>query len=97
MGGEGIMEKIRVKVWDGHGEKYLGPGWLVGEVTVYAFRGPGASALLTQPDPTQEPPSELIAEMESRGFCLDKLNYNPAIELDSGETVYGSQVWWERL
>lgn len=90
-------ERLRVKVWDGRGEKYLGLGWLVGEVTAYAFRKPGTYALVTQSDPTQEPPDELVAEMESKGFYLDKLDDNPVIELDNGETVYGSQVWWESM
>lgn len=90
------MEKMRVSVRDGCSKEDLGLGWFVGVATVYAFRQSGTYALVTQSDPTQEPSSEMIAEMESRGFYLDKLDSNPVIELDSGETVYGSQVWWER-
>ena len=89
------IERMRVRVWDGRGEKDLGPGWLIGNTTVYAFRH-SSGHLVTQTDPTQEPPNELVIKMEAEGYRLDQLDANPVIELDSGQTVYGSQVWWER-
>ena len=35
--------------------------------------------------------------MELHGWELDALPSNPKIELDSGEVVYGCQVWWTRV
>ena len=91
------MEKLRVKVWDGRHEKYLGLGWFVGRKAVYTFWHPGRRTISTLSDPTQEPTDDEIALMESDGFQLERLDDNPVIELDSGETVYGSQVWWDLL
>lgn len=90
------MEKVRVKIMDGLGEESLGLGWLVGFTTVYAFWHPDRLMISTLPDPTQKPTDDEVALMESDGFQLTQLDDNPVIELDSGETVYGSQVWWEK-
>ena len=92
---EDIMEKVRVKVTDGCGEKSLGLGWFIGEITVYAFWHSNKGMLSTFSDPTQKPTDDEIVSMESNGFQLTELSDNPVIELDTGETVYGSQVWWE--
>ena len=86
---------MRVTVWSGDRSKCLGEGELVGHVKVWCFRLPdGTLASGTMCE--EMPPRELIREMEEKGARLGQLLSNPKIMLDTGEVVYGCQVWWER-
>ena len=87
---------MRVKVRSGDGKTSLGEGNYVGDVTVYFFFAPDHS-LLSIKDCETYPDSGLLEEMESVGTELCSTPDNPKIILDSGETVYGCQVWWERI
>lgn len=82
----------RVRVWDGDGKTPLGDGTYQGEVHVYFIRTPGS--LLSMHDPTQRPPDELVDEL---GGEVEEMLNNPQILLDSGETVYGCQVWFRPI
>jgi len=87
---------VRVKVRSGDGKTSLGEGDYVGDVTVYFFRLPDTS-LRSMKNCEVEPTDELLEEMRSVGAELCSMPDNPKIILDSGETVYGCQVWWERI
>lgn len=85
-----VQEGGRVRVWNGDQSRYLGEGKYVGDVTVYAVKMPDGS-ITSEKNPEVEPtnPPE-----EGKIICLPM---NPKIILDSGETVYGCQVWWEKV
>ena len=78
-------------VLSGNGEQLLGYGKIVGLVTTYSVRLPDGS-LWTQPD-AEEPPTE--EEMGAIGGDVIENPENPKIQLDSGQIVYGCQVWWQ--
>ena len=77
---------MRVKVWSGDKSEYLGEGNYVADVTVYFSRNPDGS--LSSFSNAEEKP-ENVDFQESKA--------NPKIILDSGETIYGAQCWFEPL
>lgn len=85
----GIAANARVRVSNGDRSKDLGLGTYVGDVPVYFIVMPDGS--LQSRTNAEEPPSgpEVPA-----GAQVVKSPDNPKIILDSGETVYGCQVWW---
>lgn len=84
------MADKRVRVWNGDRSKFLGEGWYVGDVTVYFVRMPNGT-LTSLPD-AEKPPA---LDQLPKGARLVKSDDNPKIKLDSGDVVYGCQVWWE--
>jgi len=89
-----LFKKRRVRVWDGKGENELGYGWLVGYVNVHVIESPdGGSILSDKLNPEEELPP-MFQELLDAGYRKYILSDNPKIELDSGATVYGCQVWW---
>lgn len=84
---------MRVKVLSGDRRTYLGEGDHVGGVTTWVWVSPSGS-LASPPECEQEPSAEVKAEMEADGYELLSIDGNPKIVLDSGEVVYGCQVWW---
>ena len=83
---------MRVRVHDGSGEKLLGDGTYEGNVKVYFVSMPDGS-LQSLKDAEQEPPPEMVPE-GAEVICSED---NPKIRLDSGEVVYGCQVWWSEI
>jgi hypothetical protein len=81
---------MRVKVWSGDQSEYLGLGTYLDDVTVYFIAMPDGS-LRSCPKAGERPTPEQIAET---GGSLIESEENPKIVLDSGEVVYGCQVWW---
>ena len=79
---------MRVKVWNGDQSKYLGEGTLLGTATVYFF--PDKDGIIHSLKNAEEKPKDIPGE------DIIKSANNPKIELDTGEIVYGCQVWWER-
>lgn len=84
------MGDQRVKVRSGDGTEDLGLGWYVADVTVFFIRHPDGH-LTSAHDAEKPPPVEDIPP----GGQLVKSENNPKIKLDSGDIVYGCQVWWE--
>lgn len=83
----------RVRVWNGDQSEYLGEGDYVGEATVYFVRNDDGTILSSNQDAETEPDPETLPE-GARVMCSEN---NPKIKLDSGEIVYGCQVWWESV
>jgi hypothetical protein len=81
---------MRVRVWNGDQSEYLGEGNYLGEVTVYYIVMPDGS-LRSCSNAEEQPPQEMIPP----GATVQAAPGNPKIVLDSGEVVYGCQVWWE--
>lgn len=81
---------MKVQVFAGAGEDFLGFGNLVGTVTVYAIAKPDGSIVSFQ-NAEERPSEEAIAE---HGGKLITIEDNPKIILDDGCVVYGCQVWW---
>ncbi len=84
----------RVAVWTGDGETYLGRGTYVGVVTVYPILMPDGS-LRTLREAEHRPTDEEVAQ--TGGTLIEGIHDNPKIVLDSGQVVYGCQVWWRPL
>ena len=74
---------MRVEVYGGDGATYLGQGEYVGDVAVYIIRGD--ESIYSAKNAEEIPEGVDIAEM---------LPSNPKIVMDTGEVVYGCQVWW---
>ena len=83
---------MRVKVFDGTGEKFLGYGEYVGKATVYAIVMPDGS-LRSMHNAEEEPPEDQVPE----GAVVKRIGNNPKIVMDNGQVHYGCQVWWEPL
>lgn len=81
---------MRVKVWNGDHTEYLGEGEYVGDVTVYIIQMPDGN-IQSVKNAEEKPPPEMIPP----GAFLRESPDNPKIVLDSGDVVYGCQVWWE--
>ena len=77
---------MRVLVWSGDGQTYLGEGNYDEDVTVYFFEIDGG---ISSNRNAEEKPEDLPEEK------IIKFDGNPKIVLDSGDIVYGCQVWWE--
>ena len=86
---------MRVRVWSGDESEYLGEGDYMGNVTVYIVFpcDPEAptDAISSFPD------AEVYPDEVPEGMEVGEIPDNPKIELDSGEIVYGCQVWWEPI
>ena len=86
----------RVTVVSGDGKKDLGYGNFVGCVPVFFWRGP-LGTLLSNKKCEERPTPQIIEAMEAKGAELVELQSNPKIVLDSGDVVYGCQVYWSRV
>jgi hypothetical protein len=84
---------MRVRVMNGNGTKDLGFGEYVGDVPVVAVAvGSGEELhLLSLHEPFNVP------DPLPDGGQIIEIPDNPKIILDSGDTVYGCQVWWKRV
>lgn len=87
-----LCGKLRVKVFNGDQSEDLGEGTYLGEVTVYFIHMPDGS-LRSLHEAEKKPSEDLIPE----GAELIEAPGNPKIRLDSGDVVYGCQVWWEPI
>jgi hypothetical protein len=76
----------RVHVQNGDQSVDLGEGTYTHNATVYVYRTP-TGELRSNHDATQLPPGIPLDD-------VDKIPDNPVIQLDSGDVVYGCQVWW---
>lgn len=83
----------RVRVWSEQ-SGFLGEGMHAGTATVYLFRTDG-DHLFFVGNPSKMPADYLIEEVRRMGGELEIVEDNPRILLDSGDIVYGCQVWWE--
>ena len=83
---------MRVRVFDGAGENLIGEGTYEGEVTVYYIQH-AAGHLTSMRNAEEEPPDDMVPP---GARVVSSLN-NPKIRLDSGDVVYGCQVWWEPI
>lgn len=83
---------MRVKVFDGTGERYLGQGDYLGTTTVYVIVMPDGS-LRSMKNAEEPPPESEVPE----GAIVKKIQNNPKIQMDNGDVKYGCQVWWEPL
>lgn len=83
---------IRVEVKSGDGEEELGYGTIVREASVYVILMPDGN--ISSMKNAEERPSE---DELPEGSIVRKVDGIPVIELDSGKTVYGCQVWWARV
>lgn len=83
---------MRVKVYDGTGQHFLGYGDLVGQADVHVIVMPNGSLQSLQ-NAEQEPTEDLVPE----GGIVKKIKNNPKIQMDDGSVKYGCQVWWEAL
>ena len=81
-------EGKRVRVWNGDRSEYLGEGNYVGNTSVYIIQMEDGSL---QSNSNAETEPQDVPE----GGVVRKINNNPKIVLDNGQTVYGCQVWWE--
>ena len=81
----------RVMVYDGAGKGDGRPGRYAGNVTLYAIVAEDGSLLSNKLSETK-PDAELVASVNGE---LLELPENPKLILDSGEVVYGYQVWWK--
>lgn len=80
----------RVSVFSGDQTQALGMGTYVGDVDVYFIVMPDGS-LKSERNPEQPPDPKFIP----RGGRVTSAKANPKIKLDTGEIVYGCQVWWD--
>jgi len=83
-------EPKRVRVWNGDQSEFLGEGNYIGNVTIYVIEMPDGSL-------RSNTNAEIEPEDVPEGGVVRKLNNNPKIVLDNGQTVYGCQVWWEPI
>lgn len=91
-----MATRMRVEVWNGTGEEYLGKGYFVGLATVYVMRTPEGN-LLSHSNAEDPPPPEVIDFAAKLDTEVEEIKHNPVIELDDGGTVYGCQVWWQPI
>ena len=69
---------MKVEVFDGAGEDFLGFGNLVGNVTVYAIAKPDGSIVSCE-NAEERPPDEVIAKHDGELITIED---NPKIVLD---------------
>lgn len=81
---------MRVEVWSGDRNEYLGEGEFVGFVDVYLLRMPDGS-IMSSENAEEKPEGTGIENYAER------VEGNPKIRLDSGRIVYGCQVWWKQI
>ncbi len=84
----------RVKVTSGDGQTQMGEGTYMGDVEVNVFWSEAEGVMKSLSDAQSKPTDEIVAEMKSQGYEYELFGESPKIILDSGETVYGCQVWW---
>ena len=82
---------MRVTVRNGDRSKYLGEGTYNDSAVVFVVVQPDGS-LRSMPDASQYPSRDL----EATGQVV-RHERNPVIVLDSGQTVFGCQVWWSPI
>lgn len=82
--------KLRVQVRTGDDQESLGEGEYAGTVPVYFIVMPDGS-LQSRHNAEEEPSPEEVPE----GARVERTLGNPKIVLDSGDVVYGCQVWWD--
>ena len=82
---------MRVKVWNGDKSRYLGEGDMTQNSVVYVVVQPDGS-LRSMKDASQYPDRD----MEITG-TVKRVENNPVIHLDAGQTVYGCQTWWSEV
>ena len=78
----------RVAVFSGTSQTPRGQGTLLGYVTVFGWYE--GDALKTYAAAEERPP--LVPDE-----YVIKMPNNPKIQLDTGEIVYGCQVWWKAI
>lgn len=80
---------MRVDVHNGDQSVHLGQGTYIGDVPVYIMIMPDGnlqSLSNAEEEPIDIPPGARVHK-----------SHNPKIVLDSGQVVYGCQVWWSSL
>lgn len=84
---------MRVKVISGDGKRDLGKGTMIARVPVY-FVYLSDGTIMSQKDPSKRPAlwRQIIATLLGGRLVVEP--YNPKILLDTGEYVYGCQVWF---
>lgn len=87
---EQVGKKVSVK--SGDGKKDLGQGTLIGLVDVWFVEVPGS--LRSAANAEKKPSWWLRRKVAGAGGTVRMEEGNPKIRLDSGEIVYGCQVWW---
>ena len=83
---------MRVDVWNGDQSKHRGEGEYNEDVPVYFMLMPDGS-LRSMANAEEKPDEALVPE----GAQVLEMPANPKIVLDSGEVVYGCQVWWRAV
>lgn len=91
------MNQPRVEVTSGDWSCVLGHGRLLGYTDVWVFQSRQTDRLALREITEYEPSEAVVRDWESRGARLAHVPSNPKIMLDSGEVVYGCQVWWRLL
>lgn len=86
---------MRVSVYSGDGQTYLGDGEIVGYTTTYALQMADGSCISMEN--AEEYPQEFIDEFRREGIIFDlrEIKGNPKILMDDGAINYGIQVWWQ--
>lgn len=82
----------RVVVFDSEDSSEGKPGVYAGSVTVYVILSPVNQAIRSLKFAEQRPSPEEVAAVPDGEVA--ELHNNPKIILDSGEVIYGCQVWW---
>jgi hypothetical protein len=83
----------RVNVMSGDSKTDLGQGTLIGYADVYFYQGKHGE-LISRHDAEWKPGFWFRLWHLITCRPIMKSSMNPVIELDSGQTVYGCQVWW---
>jgi len=91
------VTRMRVEVWNGTGETYLGKGYFVGLVDVYAIHTGPFGYILSEEDPTKEPSEENLKWAEENGGEYSLIKLNPKLKMDDGRIIYGCQCWWQPI
>lgn len=86
----------RIRALSGDGSTDLGEGVLIGEARVFLFHRSSDGSVLSLEDAETIPDQETIDRFLKDGCALFSIN-TPKIKMDSGQVVYGAQVWWEEL
>lgn len=84
-----------VDVWAGDDGAYLGRGKLAGFVTTWHVKLPSGN-ITSVANPELPPTKEDIDEIIEAEGTIVLSNDMPKIVLDSGQVVYGCQVFWSR-
>lgn len=96
---------MRVHVLSGDMSKDLGFGEMVSEdgvvnVLRVTDKATGQNQIVSLPDGSvlhEDDLNQLRLHHPNLDIERDTITNNPVIKLDTGETVYGCQCWWERV